>query len=175
MITNRFLIKKDNVNIKRLRPLGKLRKTSNIFAKISSMIMLQKSKREGYRSDVTEKYFICSLFITNCIWNYEYAFIILLFSWQSQSDFLSPPIPTTYYAILVPILTGFTLGELFLVSVLLELISRASTQKTRRRVVSRHSCLVCEGKIFPTTVWSLRGLTDHMWQLGPFSLTLLWR
>lgn len=32
------------------------------------------------------------------------------------------------------------------------------------------SWLVCEGKVFPTIVWSLEGLIYHMRQLGPFLL-----
>ena len=41
--------------------------------------------------------------------------------------------------------------ELSLVSTLLS-HQAAPTQKPRRKAESQHSCLVCEGKIFPATV-----------------------
>lgn len=103
------------------------------------------------------------------IWNYEYAFIIF-FSFHS-----SPRLPLTSnpHHILFNSGPHFLVDSLevsfFLVSILLELVNRASTQKPWRLCHSTHAWYV-KAKYF-LQLWSLQGLIDHVWQLGPFSFT----
>lgn len=79
-----------------------------------------------------------------------------------------PPVSTTFYEILVPILSGFTSGELFLVSTLLGL-SRPSSQKPRRKAAvmsgmwmqnTPYNCLILTGAKGPHVI--TRALFSHL-------------